>query len=248
MQTALSIYWDKEIRLIGEFLYEAEVTVNRPTLILFSAFEGISTFSRDYARRLVQVGYQVFLADMYGEQEEAKTLERCFELVQPFLEDRALVRRRAELALAQCRQLPGVCSTKIGALGFCFGGTAVLELARSGADFVAGAVFHGNLAQSALPTFSIKPALLIQNGYADPMVSPNQLHDFAREMTEMSEVDWTYICFGQAQHSFTDPATGHFNPLKEVQIGRVYNPLAAEASYQHALYFFQRLLNTHDTI
>ncbi len=236
-------YFDDQQKLIGELFYdEALSNTAQPAIILFPAFEGRGHFALAYAKKLAEKGYAVFVADMYGDAAVSDTIEGCFKLITPFLQDRSLVRRRALLAYQTVLQQKNINSKKIGAVGFCFGGMCVLELARSGADLKAGISMHGVLAKSNLPTSPIKSKILILHGYEDKQVPPTELQNFAKEMADADAKDWTFTFFGDAKHSFTDPKTGTFDANKEKEMGREYNRTAAERSFQYALDFFKEMI------
>ena len=242
MQQQTINYVDGSQKLIGELMAEDLTANNQPAIILFPAFEGRGDFAIDYAKKLADKGYVVLVADMYGDAQVAHTLDGCFELITPFLQDRNLVRKRAFLAYETLLQQPQINKNKIGAVGFCFGGMCMLELARSGAELHAGVSMHGVLAKSGLPTQAIKSKLLILHGYQDSQVPPEQLQHFAEEMQTAGVDDWTFTFFAQAKHSFTDPKTGTFDPVKEKEIGREYHAVAAERSFNYAVEFFNEIL------
>lgn len=232
-------YFDETQKLTGELFYDETLgDKKRPAIILFPAFEGRGDFVLDYAKKMAEKGYITFAADMYGDASVSPTLEGCFTLIKPFLENRALVRRRAILAYHTLLEQKNIDANKIGAVGFCFGGMCVLELARSGENLHAGVSIHGVFAKSALETFPIKSKLLVLHGYEDPQVPPTSLTDFAKEMSDADVKDWTFTFFGDAKHSFTDPKTGTFDPTKEKEMGREYNQIAAVRSFQYTLDFF----------
>lgn len=241
MQTETIEYKDGGQLLIGKLFWQQQAQ-NLPVIIVFPAFEGRSEFALNYARRLAEQGFAAFAADIYGDAKTASTIEGCFELITPFLHDRSLVRRRAGLAYETVAKHSLINSGQIGAIGFCFGGMCMLELARSGANLRAGVSAHGVLAKSDLETSRITSKLLILHGYRDPQVPPEQLASFAAEMDAAGVIDWTVAFFGHAKHSFTDPLTGTFNPEKEQAMGREYNPAAAERTFRYAVDFFQEHL------
>ncbi len=235
-------YFDDKHKLIGQLVYDEHIQGTRPAIIIFHAFEGRGSFALEYAKKLAEKGYIVFAADMYGNAEVASTIDGCFKLIAPFLQDRNLVRRRALLAYTTLLQQEQIDKNKIGAIGFCFGGMCVLELARSGENLRAGISMHGVFAKSALPTHPIKTKMLLIHGYQDPQVPPTELSAFAQEMQTAGAEDWTFIFFGNAKHSYTDPKTGTFEPAKEKEMGREYNQAAAERSFQFAVDFLQEQL------
>ncbi len=235
-------YFDGPQKLVGQlFNYESEKQ-QQPAIILFHAFEGLGKFTRNYAKSMAEVGYLVFAADMYGNGETADTIDGCFKLITPFLQDRELVRRRAVLAFDTLMQMPSVNKQKIGAMGFCFGGMCMLELARSGAPLHAGVSAHGVLAKSTLPTLPIQSKLLMLHGYQDPQVPPTEMTQFANEMQSVDVNDWTFVFFGDAKHSFTDPDTGTYDPAKEAEMGREYNAAVASRTFRYSMDFFNEHL------
>lgn len=237
MQITHVSYFDDKQKLIGSFFENPK----KPTLILFPAFEGYSDFSKDYALYLVEKGFQVFIADMYGDQFSGKNLDDCFSKISPFLENRSLVRKRALLAFDAIKDLPSVDKNQIGAFGFCFGGMCALELARSGVDLKGCVTIHGILKKSDLDTQIVKSKILICHGLMDPQVPFESLMEFAEEMQKASNNDFRFLVFGEAKHSFSDPKTGTFDPVKEKQMGRAFNKEAAYESKKQLTLFFNEL-------
>lgn len=240
-QTSIN-YFDGEQKLIAELIYDEQQTVLQPGIIVFPAFEGRGDFAINYGRDLAQQGYTVLVADMYGDAKVATTIEDCFALITPFLNDRALVRRRAVLAYKALAEQKNIDQNRLGAIGFCFGGMCALEVARSGENIAAVVTAHGVLQKSDLPTHLIKAGILVLHGYKDPQVPPQVLKAFAEEIQEAGVRDWMFTFFGDAKHSFTDPKSGTFDPQKEKEMGREYNAIAAKRSFRLAVDFFNELL------
>lgn len=243
MHTEEIEYFDGSQKLIGKVFYETNSTQQkRPAIMLFHALEGRTGLVLELAEKYAKQGYIAFAVDMYGDAQNANTLESGFTLLGPSLKDRSMVRRRAVLAYETVKKLPSVDSQKIGAIGFCFGGMCILELARAGQPLTAGVCCHGVLAKSDLQTHKITSKLLVMQGYQDPQVPPSTLQAFAEEMFAAGNTDWTFSFFGNAKHSYTDPRTGTFNPAKEAEIGREYNPIAAARAFTFADSFFKEWL------
>lgn len=242
MQHKAIEYFDGEQRLLGELFYHEPHSDQQATVIVFPAFEGRGDFILDYAKKISAKGFAVFVADMYGNAEVASTIDGCFKLVSPLLQDRALVRRRACLAYETVLLQKQVDKNKIGAVGFCLGGMCVLELARSGVNLRVSISVHGVLVKSNLPTHLIKSKMLMLHGYKDPQVPPSELQSFAQEMEMAGVQDWTFTFFGNAKHSFSDPKTGTFDAEREKEMGREYNKIAAERSFQYVINFLQENL------
>lgn len=244
MQTHKIDYFDGNHTLTGTLIYPGNLKEKNAAVLIFPAFEGVGDFSLDYGKKLSEQGYIAFVADMYGNAENSDTLEGCMALYTPFAQDRALVRRRALLAFETLKQQKNVDTQKIGGIGFCFGGTCLLEVVRSGVDLGAAVACHTALAKSNLETHPIQSKLLILNGYADPQVPAVQsLQAFAEEMHQADNDDWIFTFFGNAQHSFTDRRTGSFHPEKEKAMGREYNSHAAEFAFRYAVDFFASQFN-----
>lgn len=238
-------YFDGQQKLSGELFYHKNQSSDkRPAIIVFHALEGRNEFALNYAENLAKQGYITLAADMYGDAAVGKNFENCFQLITPFQKDRSLVRKRALLAYSAIKNLPMVDNNKIGAIGFCFGGMCVLEVARSGENLAAGVSIHGVLTKSDLPTESIKSKLLILHGYRDPQAPPDCLQKFATEMDAAGSPDWVFTFFSHAKHSFSEPKAGAVDPAREREMGREYNQLAAQYSFRYALDFFAQITNS----
>lgn len=222
-------------------LYQPDTQAPQAMILLFPAFEGWSSFIEQYAEFFSSAGFLTVAVDFYGQRQSASDMAGCFSLVGPYLDDRALVRSRAQQVFQYWHDLfPAL---QVGAMGFCFGVQSVLELARSQPLLKAGVGAHGMLACSDLPSLDvIETALLMLQGYSDPLVPPEQCLDFAQEMKKHHVADWNLMFFGQAKHSFTDPQTGNFEPEKEKDLGRVFDALAARRVQRLAKDFFEQTL------
>lgn len=212
-----------------------------PMILLFPAFEGHSEFIMTYGARLVDQGFQVLIADMYGAGKHLLELDDCLQEIQPLLADRALVRARAQANLEVACELAEAEEYELGTMGFCFGGMCALELARSGCNIPAVFAAHASLAKAAELTTSVSPItnIMLAQGYADPLVNNSELEDFAQEMTSNK---WSCVFYGNTKHSFTDQNVGAMDPERELAMGREYNPLAAQQCFQQAVLFFENHL------
>jgi dienelactone hydrolase len=159
------------------------------------------------ARRLAALGYVAFAADMYGERRQARNLQEVANLVGVFRDAPDQLRARGRAALATLAAMPEVDAGRIAAIGFCFGGKVVLELARDGADLKAVVSFHGVLS-TATPAAPgrVKASVLVLTGADDPLAPPDQVEDFENEMRAAIVPDWQVISYGNTLHGFTNPA------------------------------------------
>lgn len=242
MHTEEVAYFDGTQKLLGQLMYQ-ESAQKKPAVIVYPAFEGRSQFALQCAKRYAEQGYVAFAADIYGDAATADNIEDCYTLLTPFLQNRALVRKRALLAYEFLQSHPRVEAPKIGAIGFCFGGMCMLEVARSGTALRAGIGCHSVLAKSDLETQPVSTKLLLLQGYQDPQVPAlPAIEAFAKEMAHAENNDWTFSYFGDVKHSYTDPKTGSFDPAKEKEMGREYNKRAAARAFSYADAFFKEWL------
>ncbi len=198
-------YLDGDTTLEGFFAYDDRIEGSRPTIIICHAWGGREGFVEDKTRQMAEMGYLGFALDMYGHGQCGNTKEENALLMQPFIEDRALLERRVLSALSAVKQLPWTNEAKIAAIGFCFGGLCALDLARSGADICGVISFHGLLFPAATtPLPEIKAKLLVLHGHDDPMVSVDMVNSFQNEISQ-ANADWQFHTFGQTMHAFTNP-------------------------------------------
>jgi len=167
---------------------------------------GVSDFERGLARRLADLGYVVLCADYVGDGE-VLTMDVVPARLAPYLEDSSRIRPTIEAALATLVAQPGVDANRVAAIGYCFGGAAVLELARGGATVAAVVGFHTSLPiNRPQDVRNIKGKVLIQQGAADPMVPPELRTTFEAQMNEAG-VDWRMYLYGGTVHAFTVPGS-----------------------------------------
>jgi len=198
-------YRDDYANLRGILLSEPAAG-RRPGVVLFPDARGIGEHAVECAQRLVTAGFIVLVADLYGEGLTAQDMEHAGQLMGDLRADVGRWRGRAEAARRALSQQASVDPEKIAVIGYCFGGTTALELARSGASLMAVVSFHGGLASPRPQDAArIKAKVLVCHGAADPLVPPAQVAAFEREMMKTG-VDWQMHIYGGAVHAFTNPA------------------------------------------
>jgi len=218
-------YLDNGVVLEACFAFDDAFSDRRPAVLINHAWGGRDAFVAGKARQLAELGYVGFALDMYGKGILGATPDENAALMQPFIDDRALLQQRITAALAAVKLLPWVDETKIAAIGFCFGGLCVLDLARTGADICGVVSFHGLLgAPDNRKGQAIKARVLALHGHDDPLVPVEQVLAFEREMTEAG-ADWQLLTFGHTMHAFTNPAAN--NP----DFGTVYQADADRRSW-----------------
>lgn len=235
MHSSNYMYHDGEQELRGFLAYDASLSGSRPAVLIAHDWSGRNEFACDKAKLLAEMGYIGFALDMYGAGQLGSTNEEKQALMKPLISDPALLRRRVQAALAAVYSMHEVDRKRIAVIGFCFGGLCALELARSGADIKGVVTFHGLLHKSEpLKSEHIKAKILVLHGYDDPMVQPEQVHAFCKEMTE-AHVDWQMHMYGHIQHAFTNP-NAH-----DMQLGTIYDAVAAQRSWLAMSHFLQEI-------
>lgn len=212
----------------GMLIYDDAVTTPRPGLMMVPDWLGVTENSVKQAELIAGDKYVLFMADMYGKAVRPANAEEAGAAAGALRGDRALMRKRAQAAVEVLKaQAPQVAldAGKLGAIGFCFGGGAVLELARSGADLQGFVSFHGNLdTPNPLDAQNIKAPVLVLHGADDPSVPPKQVEGFIAEMKAAS-TDWQLVSYGGAVHSFS-------NPQANVPGRNDYHPQVAARAYK----------------
>ncbi len=177
----------------------------KPCVLIAHDWTGRSDTFCEKAKQLATYGYVGFAIDMYGDATCGHTNEEKMALLTPLRDHRQKIAARMLAAYSTASALPIVDNTKIAAIGYCFGGLCVLDLARAGADVKGVISFHGLLPAPAHTVCEkIRAKILVLHGYDDPLVPPLQVKQFAEEMT-MKKADWQIHMYGRTQHSFTNP-------------------------------------------
>ena len=232
VKTKVVEYKDGDVVLQGYAAWEDGFKEKRPGVLVVHEWWGHGPYARRRAEMLAKLGYTAFAVDMYGKGVLAKTHEEAGKLAGAFFGDRAAMRRRALAGLEQLRKAPYVDEEKLGAIGYCFGGTTVLELARAGAPLAGVASFHGNLSAPQPAAEKPKASILVLHGASDAHVNP-QVPAFMEEMNKAG-ADWELISYGGAVHSFTVKEAGD-DPSK----GMAYDAKADARSWEAMKAFFE---------
>lgn len=196
------------------------------TIIIVPDWMGVSPFYQDKANQLAGEGYTVFVADVYGKNIRPADQKEAGQLATAYKSDRPLLRSHIQAAYDYVRGLQQAEGKKIVVMGYCFGGTTALELARNGAELAGVVSFHGGLSNPTPENAkNIKAPVLVLHGADDPMVPPSEVKAFEEEM-KAAKVDMQFISYPGAVHAFTNPAAGNDNSK-----GAAYNAEADKASW-----------------
>jgi dienelactone hydrolase len=207
----------------------------RPTVILIPTVMGVTDLEIGFGRQLVELGYNAFVADLFGKEFRGAPRDTMFGEMNRLKSDRAALRRRMLHVLELARSLDEVKSEQIVVAGYCFGGLCALDLARSGADIAAAVSFHGLFDPPGLPEEKVKAKVVAFHGWDDPMVPPDMVVALGNELTKAGS-DWQIHAYGHVGHGFTNPHAS------ELQIEGVrYNALAAERSWTSFISLLEEL-------
>jgi dienelactone hydrolase len=210
----------------GYVAYDAAKKAPLPGILIVHDWMGLGKFSTDKADELAKQGYVAFAADIYGKGLRAKTTDEAAKLATKFKDDRNLLRARVKAALDKLTAMPEVDPKRIVVMGYCFGGTTALELARSGAPVIGTVSFHGGLGTpTPQDAKKINGRVLVLHGADDPFVPPAEVEAFKDEMKK-ANVKMEFVPYKGAVHSFTNPAAGNDNSK-----GAAYNADADRQSW-----------------
>lgn len=229
-------YSHGDLQLVGYLAFDAAIEGPRPGVLIVHEWWGLNTFAKDRARQLAEAGYVAFAVDMYGDGRTTSEVPEAQRLATPFYQDRNMMRARAAAGLTLLQRQEQVDADQIAVIGYCFGGTVALELARSGAPVRGAVSFHGGLGTpDTEDAKKIRGKVLVLHGAVDPLVPPEEVAAFSKEM-EDANVDYQLIAYGGAVHSFTNPRAGRAGIP-----GVEYHREADERSWRHMMMFFDEI-------
>mgnify|MGYP001811694141 CR=1 FL=1 len=225
IETRLVEYVDGDTVLEGLFAWDNDVDGPRPGVIVSHAWAGRGELEDAKAVRLAELGYAGFALNLYGKGVLGTGPEENSKLMQPFLDDRAMLQQRLLLSLNTMREQAEVDAGKVAAIGFCFGGLCVLDIARTGEDLAGVVSFHGLFGSPGNTAGnSIRAKVLALHGWDDPMAPPDQVLALSEELTAQG-ADWQLHAYGNTMHAFTNPAAN------DPGFGTVYNDSADRRSW-----------------
>lgn len=229
-------YKDGDTTFEGYVAYDDSTADKRPGVLVFHDWMGVGDHTREVCQQLAKLGAVAFAADVYGKGTRPADAKLASAEAGKYKADRQLLRQRGNLGLAQLRQQPQVDGAKLAAIGFCFGGTTAIELARSGAELAGVVSFHGSLdSPNPADGKNIKAKVLVLHGAEDPFVKKEDIEAMAKEFTAAG-VDWQMHVYGNAVHSFSQKKAG-----TDKSKGAAYEERAARRSWEAMKDFFGEL-------
>jgi len=236
LRTETIEYKEGDTVLEGYLAYDEAIKGKRPGVMVVHDWTGLGPYVKRRANELAELGYIAFAADIYGKGIRPKDHEEAAKVAGMYFKDRSLMRARAKAGLEVLKNHELTDRSRIAAMGYCFGGATVLELARSGAEIAGVVTFHGALSTpNPEDAKNIKAKVLVFHGSEDPVVPQEAVLAFQNEMRKAG-VDWQMVIFGGAVHSFTVPEAGN-DPSK----GMAYNEKADKRSWEMMKLFFKEI-------
>jgi len=235
LKTQLIPYNDQGTSLEAYCVHDDIEKSKKPIVLIFHDWSGRNSFAEQKAHQIAKLGLVGLAVDMYGQGITGQSKEEKMALMQPLMQNRLDLQRRTLAALQMAKQLKIGDVTKVGAIGFCFGGLCALDLARTGEKLSGVVSFHGLLnAPEFKNSHAIHAKILALHGYDDPMVPPQQLNAFANEMNER-KADWQLHIYGNTVHAFTNP------DANDPGFGTVYSKCSDERSWIAMSDFFEEI-------
>lgn len=223
-------YKDGDVVLEGYYVGPVSGDVKRPLVVIVHQWKGLTQYEKGRAKALAELGYDVFCVDIYGKGIRPETNAEAGRQATVYKKDRELFRQRLVAGLEKAKTLGNIDEGKIVAIGYCFGGTGVIELARAGVDVNTVVSFHGGLdSPNVRYGASIKAQVVVHHGAIDPFVKPNDIAAFINEMM-VNNKELVFISYPNAVHAFTQKMAGN-DPSK----GAAYDEAADEKSWASLL-------------
>ncbi len=224
----------------GLVVYDENQAGKRPAVLVVHEWWGLTDYPVMRARKLAELGYIAIAVDMYGDGKIATNPTEAQELAMPFYKDPQLSKTRLEAALAKLMEYKQTDNQNIFAIGYCFGGSVVLNSAKLGADLKGVVSFHGGLAGVPANKNLLKAKMLVCNGGSDKFVSESDINTFKHQLDSIG-AEYKFIVYPNATHAFTNPNATKIG--KQFNMPIEYNEKADKDSWNDMTMFFNNVLN-----
>ena len=232
-------YAADSVKMNGYVAYDASVEGKRPIVLVVPEWWGLTDYPRMRAKQLAQLGYLAMAVDMYGNGKTVDNPTDAQNMSMPFYQNPQMGYKRLMAAAEKIKSDPHADTTKIAAIGYCFGGGMVLNAARLGANFNGVVSFHGSLVGAPAKKGLVKADILVCHGEADPFVPANDVHAFKKSMDSIG-AHYTFKSYPNALHAFTNPGATELG--KKFNLPIAYNAEADSASWKDMKEFFGKVL------
>ena len=238
VKTEEIVYPGDGVDMKGFVAYNETLNSLRPIVLIVPEWWGIGDYTKARAKQLAELGYFAFAIDMYGEGKTAESPDEAGKLAGPFYTNTKMAAARFEAALAKIKTYPGADTNRIAAIGYCFGGAVVLNMARLGEPLKGVVSFHGNLIGVPADKKLLKADILVCHGEADSFVLPAEVATFKKQMDSIG-ASYTFKSYPGATHAFTNPNADA--KAKKFNMPIAYNAAADTASFNEMKTFLSKV-------
>ena len=228
------------VTMNGYLAYDSSNEKKRPVVLIVHEWWGLNEYTKARARQLAEMGYLAMAVDMYGNGKQADDPQLAGQLATPFYKDPAMAKSRFDAAMNLVKSMPEADTSQVAAIGYCFGGTQVLNMAKSGSPLAGVVSFHGGLAGVPADKNLLKAAILVCHGEADSFVPAAEITQFKKEMDSIG-ADYTFKTYANATHAFTNPNATEKG--KKFNMPIEYNAAADSASWNDMKAFFGKIFH-----
>ncbi len=225
----------------GYIAYDENMSGKRPGVLVVHEWWGTGDYTRRRARMLAELGYTALAVDMYGAGKQAANPEEAGKLSSWIATNFDLEKERFTAAMEFLGKQPTVDAGRIAAIGYCFGGGVVLNMALQGVDLRGAVSFHGSLPAVKTPRKDVRSRILVLQGTGDKFVTPDQVEAFRKEM-ENAGVDFRIVLYQGASHSFTNPEADEY--AKKFNLPISYDAEADRKSWEELREFLGQIFRT----
>jgi dienelactone hydrolase len=236
-------YMAEGVTFKGFVVYDENKPGKRPAILVVHEWWGLNDYSRSRARQLAALGYIAMAVDMYGDGKTAANPQQAQEMATPFYKDPQLAKTRLDAAIAKVKEFKQTDAAKVAAIGYCFGGSVVLNSAKLGAGLKGVVSFHGGLAGAPAKKELLKAKILVCHGAADKFVSQQDVESFKHAMDSIG-ADYAFKAYAGATHAFTNPEATKIG--KQFNMPIEYNAAADKASWSDMQTFLTGLFKKPD--
>ena len=233
-------YTSDGVTLKGFVAYDESIKGKRPVVLIVHEWWGLNDYVKMRARKLAELGYLAMAVDMFGNGKIAADPKEAQEFTMPFYKDPQLGKSRLDAAIKKIKEYPQADPGNIAAIGYCFGGSLVLNSAKLGADLKGVVSFHGGLAGVPVNKKLLKAKILVCHGASDKFVSQHDADVFKQQLDSIG-ADYTFKVYANATHAFTNPDATKLG--KEFNMPIEYNANADEDSWNDMKIFFRRIFH-----
>ncbi len=233
-----ALYKTDSVNMVGYVAWDASSEAKRPVVLIVPEWWGLNDYTKSRARQLAELGYLAFAVDMYGNGMQAENPTVAGQTATPFYQNPAMAKERFDAAMAKALSYPVADNSKLAAIGYCFGGTQVLNMAFLGSPLKGVVSFHGGLETAPVDKNLLKADILVCHGEADDFVPAAQIASFRKKLDSIG-ASYTFKSYPDATHAFSNPKATETG--KKFNMPIAYNAAADSSSWNDMKAFFDKI-------